>query len=81
MMVREGKMSSLSPRETEILSLVAEGLTNRQIAQRLGLSHRTVGAYLHVIYSKLGVSSRAAAVARYITELGREENCGEIKSD
>jgi DNA-binding NarL/FixJ family response regulator len=54
--------SSLLPeREAEILTLVAEGLTNPQIAHELYLSSRTVGRHLRSIYRKLGVSSRAAA--------------------
>ena len=53
--------SLLSERETEILVLVADGLTNPQVAQRLYLSPRTVGQHLRSIYRKLGVSSRAAA--------------------
>jgi DNA-binding NarL/FixJ family response regulator len=41
------------------VQLAAEGLTNREIGQRLYLSHRTVGTHLHRIFPKLGVSSRA----------------------
>jgi DNA-binding NarL/FixJ family response regulator len=51
----------LTEREREILELVAEGLTNRAIAQRLGLSPRTVEYHLGQILQRLGVSSRAAA--------------------
>ena len=51
----------LSERELEVLRLVAEGLTDPQVAQRLYLSPRTVGWHLHSIYRKLGVPSRAAA--------------------
>jgi DNA-binding NarL/FixJ family response regulator len=54
--------SLLSEREGEVLSLVAEGLTNPQVAEKLYLSPRTVGQHLRSIYRKLGVSSRAAAV-------------------
>jgi predicted ATPase/DNA-binding CsgD family transcriptional regulator len=53
--------SLLSKREAEILTLVAGGLTNPQVAHRLYLSPRTVGQHLRSIYRKLGVSSRAAA--------------------
>ena len=52
----------LSPREAEVLRLVAEGLTNPQVAERLYLSPRTVDAHLQRIYGKLGITSRAAAV-------------------
>jgi predicted ATPase/DNA-binding CsgD family transcriptional regulator len=52
----------LTPREVEVLGLVAEGLTSVEVAQRLFLSPRTVDTHLTSIYHKLGVSSRAAAV-------------------
>jgi DNA-binding NarL/FixJ family response regulator len=51
----------LTAREWEVLHLVAEGLTDAQIAERLVLSRRTVTSYLTSVYSKLGVSSRSAA--------------------
>lgn len=54
----------LSGRELEILRLLAEGLTNREVAQKLILSPETVKWYNKQIYSKLGVSSRTQAVAR-----------------
>ncbi len=53
--------AGLTERELEILRLVAEGLTDSQVAQRLYLSPRTVGQHLRSIYRKLGVPSRAAA--------------------
>jgi predicted ATPase/DNA-binding CsgD family transcriptional regulator len=53
----------LSPREHEILQLVAEGLTSKQIGQHLFLSHRTVDHHLTSIYNKLGVDNRTQAVA------------------
>jgi DNA-binding CsgD family transcriptional regulator len=49
----------LTPHELGIAQLAAEGLTNREIGQRLYLSHRTVGTHLHRIFPKLGVRSRA----------------------
>lgn len=54
---------SLSRRETEVLGLVAEGLSNEQISKRLFLSQATVKSHLAHIYTKLGVDSRTAAVA------------------
>jgi ATP/maltotriose-dependent transcriptional regulator MalT len=51
----------LTSREVEVLGLVAEGLTNAQVAQRLFLSPRTVQRHLNSIYHKLGISSRTAA--------------------
>ena len=51
----------LTPREVDTLRLLAQGLTNAQIAARLVLSTTTVNSYLRSIYSKLGVTTRAAA--------------------
>lgn len=45
-------------REIEVLELCSEGLGNREIGQRLYLSHRTVGSHLYRIFPKLGVTSR-----------------------
>jgi DNA-binding CsgD family transcriptional regulator len=53
----------LTPREVEALRLVATGMTNRVIAQRLGISEKTVARHLSNIFTKLGLSSRAAATA------------------
>ena len=53
----------LSPRETEILVLLATGASAPEIARQLCLSPSTVKTYLHHLYEKLGVSDRAAAVA------------------
>jgi DNA-binding CsgD family transcriptional regulator len=50
----------LTPQEGEIASLAAAGLTNKQIAERLFLSPRTVGSHLHRIFPKLGIATRAA---------------------
>jgi ATP/maltotriose-dependent transcriptional regulator MalT len=53
----------LSPREREVLQLVARGRTNRDIAAELVISERTVDRHVSNIFSKLGVSSRSAATA------------------
>jgi DNA-binding NarL/FixJ family response regulator len=53
----------LSPREREVLALVARGDTNREIAGELFLSEKTVARHLSNIFTKLGVSSRSAATA------------------
>ena len=55
----ERPSAPLTAQEFEIASLAAGGLTNKQIADRLHLSHRTVGAHLYRIFPKLGISSRA----------------------
>jgi pimeloyl-ACP methyl ester carboxylesterase len=54
---------ALTPREQEVLRLLAEGLPNRAIAARLVVSEKTVGTHLAHIYAKLGVATRAAAAA------------------
>jgi DNA-binding NarL/FixJ family response regulator len=54
---------TLSPRELQVLRLVASGRTNRAIAAELFLSNKTVARHVGNIFAKLGVSSRAAATA------------------
>jgi len=53
----------LTPRELEVLRAAAAGERNKEIAYRLGISSRTVKAHLTSVYNKLGVDSRAAAIA------------------
>jgi LuxR family transcriptional regulator, maltose regulon positive regulatory protein len=60
----EGMVEPLSQRETEVLRLVALGLTNNEIAERLVISPGTVKVHTNNIYAKLGVSSRTLAAAR-----------------
>ncbi|WP_254789674.1 response regulator [Variovorax sp. OV329] len=55
--------AALTPRETEVLSWLAKGKTNRDIADILGMSPRTVNKHLEHIFEKLGVETRAAAAA------------------
>jgi DNA-binding CsgD family transcriptional regulator len=55
--------SILTPRQREVLGLVGTGLTNRQVARRLGISPATVRAHLEQSFAKLGVGTRTAAVA------------------
>ncbi|MGW5568125.1 LuxR C-terminal-related transcriptional regulator, partial [Streptomyces tendae] len=57
--VKPGRVS-LTAQEREIAALAATGLTNKQIAERLFLSHRTIGTHLYQLYPKLGITSRAA---------------------
>jgi len=59
----------LSTRETEILDLVAQGLTNKEIGPRLNVSYDTVRAHLRRIYEKLHVRCRAEAVMKYLQDL------------
>ena len=60
----EELIEPLSERELEVLELIAEGLSNREIAQRLFISLRTVKWHTSNIYGKLGVKSRTQATAR-----------------
>jgi DNA-binding NarL/FixJ family response regulator len=59
----------LTSREVDVTKLVAAGLTNREIADRLGLSSRTIDAHLRSVFAKIGVRSRSAAT-RYAVEHG-----------
>jgi HD-GYP domain-containing protein (c-di-GMP phosphodiesterase class II) len=54
--------AGLTEREVQVLQLIARGRTNRQVADQLGLSNKTVGHHVEHIYNKIGVSTRAAAV-------------------
>lgn len=67
----QGPPPALSPREQEIARMVAKGYANKSIASVLDISSWTVSSHLRRIYAKLGVSSRAAMVARLL-ENGRD---------
>ena len=62
-------VEELTPRELEVLQLLAEGLSNRGIGQRLGISEHTVKFHVNAIMGKLGAQSRTEAVVR-ATRLG-----------
>ncbi len=62
--------ASLTPRETEVLSWVAKGKTNRDVAEILCMSPRTVNKHLEHVFEKLGVETRAAAAGLASRELG-----------
>jgi len=62
--------ASLTRRETEVLSWVAKGKTNRDVAEILGMSPRTVNKHLEHVFEKLGVETRAAAASLASRELG-----------
>jgi DNA-binding NarL/FixJ family response regulator len=68
-----GGMSRLTPREAEVVQLLADGLSTRDISQKLALSEHTIRNYLSAIYDKLGVSSRVelALYAVHREELNR----------
>jgi len=65
-------VSSLTPRENEILILLAGGATNDGVARELGISPRTVQVHLDRLYRKLGVANRTGAVALYLKSAAQE---------
>jgi DNA-binding NarL/FixJ family response regulator len=60
--VNKGGQSLLTPREEQVVALVAEGLSNRDVARELNLSEHTVKKYLFRIFEKLGISTRVELV-------------------
>jgi DNA-binding NarL/FixJ family response regulator len=68
-------MKLLATRETHVANLVADGLPNKEIALRLGITEHTVSNYLFRIYNKLGISTRVELVLHILhTSKQREEN-------
>lgn len=63
----------LSPREEDVAKLVSEGMTNREISVKLGLSEHTVRNYLFHVFDKLGVSTRVELVLYCLQERQREQ--------
>ena len=63
-----GALATLSPQETRVLALIAEGCTNKEVGVRLGLSEKTVKNYLSTVFEKLHVSRRAEAAVIYTQE-------------
>jgi DNA-binding NarL/FixJ family response regulator len=72
---RPGRLAGLSPRERDTLELIGDGLTNRQIGERLGLSEKTVKNYVTRLFAKLGMTQRtqAAAYAARTFDAGKPE--------
>ncbi len=71
----------LSKREAEVVRCVSEGLTNREIADQLGLSENTVKNYLFRIFDKLGVSTRVELIMYAIGNLAQQANRGSPGGD
>jgi two-component system response regulator DevR len=63
------RIATLSPRERDILALVGEGLTNREIGQRLSLAEKTVKNYVSAMLGKLGLNRRTQAAVLHATSL------------
>jgi two-component system, NarL family, nitrate/nitrite response regulator NarL len=66
---RQRVAAGLTPREVELVELVSQGLRNKEVAARLGISEGTVKIHLHRIYDKLGVGSRVG-LANYVRDKG-----------
>lgn len=67
-------IDSLSEKEQKILALIAQGLTNQEIADQVCLSEKTVRNYVSVLLSKLGLAHRTQAAVYYIKRKGLEED-------
>jgi DNA-binding NarL/FixJ family response regulator len=70
---------ALSPRETAILELIAQGHSNKTIARILGISPETVKTHVKNLFVKLGVEKRAQAVARAFADAGVEYAAGSAR--
>ena len=66
--LRRAVSTGLTARQTEVAALVAEGLTNRQLAERLGISERSAESHLERIRMRLGFSSRAQVAVWYVAQ-------------
>lgn len=67
--LRDDPFESLTRREQEVLAALSKGWTNVQISARLGVSENTVKYHLKLIYEKLGVPNRSAAIAQYLNRV------------
>lgn len=65
--IADDPVSSLSPQERRVLGLIAEGKTNKEVGNDLGLTEKTVKNYLANIFGKLNVTRRSQAVALFVT--------------
>jgi DNA-binding NarL/FixJ family response regulator len=68
---RSGPLAGLTPHERIVLELIGQGLTNRQIGERLFISEKTVKTYVSAMFRKLGLEQRTAAAAYAARTFGR----------
>ena len=76
----EKTVPALTKRERQIIRLVSEGLSNKEIARRLKITEGTIKVHLHKIFEKLRVSNRTALVAVYLSSpdnQGPQDEAGE----
>ena len=69
-------LAGLSERESRILELVGEGLTNRQIGERMSLAEKTVKNYISALFAKLGMERRTQAAAYAARVFGEPHGIG-----
>ncbi|HEU5151613.1 MAG TPA: helix-turn-helix transcriptional regulator, partial [Iamia sp.] len=67
-----GALATLGPRQREVVLLAAKGLSNQEVAERLGISTRTVENHLHRAYAELGVDGRRG-LSDLVSNEGRAE--------
>jgi DNA-binding NarL/FixJ family response regulator len=72
-------LERLTPREADILKLLADGATNDGVARELAISPRTVQTHLDRLYRKLGVANRTGAVALYLKAARREQSAPPVR--
>jgi two-component system nitrate/nitrite response regulator NarL len=73
-------LNLLSKREADVVQCLAEGLTNREIAERLGLSQHTIKNYLFRVFDKLGVSSRIELLFMTLSQAGAPQLTAQVSS-
>jgi DNA-binding NarL/FixJ family response regulator len=74
---KNGPLASLSPQERRILELIGEGLTNRQIGERMFLAEKTVKNYVSALFAKLGLERRTQAAAFAVRTFGDQHKRGD----
>ena len=77
---RSSDRQSLTRREREVIPLIAEGLLNKDVAKRLGVSEGTVKVHLHNIFRKAGVNNRTALAVLFFDEARRSANAAASKA-
>jgi two-component system nitrate/nitrite response regulator NarL len=70
---RDGKISALTHRERQVVRLVSQGLSNKEIGRRLNITDGTIKVHLHKIFEKLQISNRTALAAVYLSLPGPQK--------
>jgi two-component system response regulator DevR len=71
------RLATLSPQESRVLALIAQGCTNKEAAASMGLTEKTVKNYLSTVFEKLGINRRSQAAALYAQERPADGNRAE----